>query len=225
MQKWSFRERLPQWLVGAFLVLIILPLTGGTSAESDPLQCLECLLDRLAQCKDYQYRVTCYERDGKREEERTYALFVKDARMVRVKVLAGRGRGSEAVLDARGRVWGRKGGILKPFVQSLSNDDRRVRSLRGMAFWESAAHNYLRALRGRMALPAARSTIERDKERSGSLRLVVEAPGDLREEYWIDTEPLRLRQGEIREAGQLVVRFVLQDMRENVGLPDGFFDF
>jgi hypothetical protein len=225
MRKRSSRERIRQWLAGAFFSLFILSLTGSTAAESDPLQCLECLLERIAQCKDYQYRVTCYERDGKRKEERTYALYVKDARMVRVKIIAGRGRGSEALLDAHGRVWGRKGGLLKPFVQSMSTDDRRVRSLRGTAFWESAAHNYLRALRERMALPTSRCTIERDREQSGTLRLVVDEPGALREEYWIDTEPLRLRQGEVHEGGELVMRFVLQDMRENVGLSDGFFCF
>jgi outer membrane lipoprotein-sorting protein len=225
MRKRSSRERIQQLLVAVIISLFTLSLTGGTAPELEPLQCLDCLQERIAQCKDYQYRVTCYEREGTREEERTYNLFAKDARMVRIKVTSGRGRGSEALLDARGRVWGRKGGLLKPFVQSLSMEDRRVRSLRGTAFWESAAHNYLRALRERIAHPDVRCTIERDAERPGTLRLIVNQPGEKREDYWIDAEPLRLRQGEIRESGQLVVRFTLQDMRENVGLSDGFFCF
>jgi len=225
MRKRSSGERILRRLGGVLLGLLAFSLTGAASTATEPRECVECLLDRIEQCKDYQYRVNCYEREGAREEERTYSLFVKDGRMVRIKILAGRGRGSEAVMDAHGRLWGRKGGLLKPFVQSLSTDDRRVRSLRGTAFWESAAHNYLRALRERIHQPEARATLEGDPARPGGSRLLVSGPGDTREEYWIDPEPLRLRQGEIRVAGQLVVRFSLQDFRENVGLSDAFFSF
>ena len=43
--------------------------------------------------------------------------------MVRIRVLQGRGKGSEAVMDARGRVRARKSGLLKPFARTLRPDD------------------------------------------------------------------------------------------------------
>jgi hypothetical protein len=114
------------------IVLVAVLLRGPAAAAGTPegLRLVDRLLDHLAQCRDYQCRVTAYERQGDQEEERTFRLFVKEERLVRIQVLAGRGKGSEAVLDAQGRVRGRKRGLLTAFARTLQPDDRRIRSLR-----------------------------------------------------------------------------------------------
>lgn len=180
---------------------------------------------RLAGCRDYQYRVLCFERRGDREEERSYRLFVKEGRMVKIQVIEGRGRGSEAVLNARGQVRGRKGGLLRSFARTLAPDDRRVCSLRGTPFWEAACHNFLRSLQARMGRPGVQSQIGRDPEQSGLQRLTLYLPGGDRERYWIDTRAMHLVRGEVYEGDVLVHRFQIDDVRENVGLTDSFFSF
>src|SRR5215212_9183901 len=105
------------------------PATAGGTHEA--LELIDRMQDRLSRCQDYQYMVNSFERKGDREEKRSYRLFVKDERLMRVKVVEGRGKGSEATVDGKGRVRGRKGGLLKPFAQTLKPTDDRIRSLRG----------------------------------------------------------------------------------------------
>jgi hypothetical protein len=186
---------------------------------------VERLQEKIAECVDYQYQISCYERKGNREEQRTFMLFAKQARLVRIKITAGRGKGSEAVLDAKGRVRGRKGGLLKPFAQTLSPDDRRICSLRGMAFWDAAAHRFLSALRARMEQPGNQCEIGPATDRPEWLLLVLNCPGGNREQYWIDPQELVLMKGELYEDGLLVHRFAISGVRVNVGLKDSFFSF
>jgi hypothetical protein len=209
-------------LTGACLVS---PTRGMGPVALDPMHCMDRLQERIAGCHDYQYDVESYERLGVREERRNYRLFVKDCRLVRIKVTAGRGNGSEAAMTADGKIRGRKGGILKAFDRSLKPDDQRVRSLRGIPFWDAAAHNYLQALRDRMSRPHAQCTVEAASDPPGSLRLVVrQASGDW-EQYWIETPEMRVVRGEVFEAGRMVVRYVIRHVRENVGLTEKFFSF
>src|SRR5438128_10353366 len=179
----------------------------------------------MAQCHDYQCVIHSFERQGPRQEERSYRLFVKDARLVRIEVTEGRGKGSEATVDARGRVRGRRGGLLKAFAETLKPEDRRIRSLRGEPFWEAACHNFLKELRLRIAEPGTHAEVEPDPEQPGRLLLVLSRPDATREKYWIDPQQMQLLRGEIFENGLLVREFSVRDVRENVGLSDDFFSF
>ncbi len=207
--------------------MLPVPTTGPAAAGGgqEALQWVHRLQERTARCEDYQYLVRSYEKKGTREEERTYRLYVKDCRLVRIKVTGGRGKGSEAALDAQGRIHGRKGGLLKAFPKTLRPEDSRIRSLRGTAFWEAACHNFLKDLRERMAQPGARCEIGPDRDQSGRLLMVVDRPGGAHEKYWIDPQQMRLMKGEVYEDHQLVKRFTIEQVRENVGLTESFFSF
>jgi outer membrane lipoprotein-sorting protein len=209
------------------LGLLFLLTSGHTlaadSGEADRL--IERLQARLAGCRDYQYRMSCYERCGEREEERSYRVFVKDGRLVRIQVTAGRGRGSEAVLNARGQVRARKGGVLRAFARTLSPTDRRVCGLRGTPFWDAACHNFLAALQGRMTRPGAHCTLAPERNEPGVQVLHLQLPGGTHERYWIDLRAMHLVRGEIFEGDVLVHRFSISEIRENVGLSDSFFAF
>jgi hypothetical protein len=186
---------------------------------------MDRLQERIEGCRDYQYDVACYERLNGREERRSYRLYAKDCCMVRVTVTSGRGKGSEATIDASGHIRGRKGGILKVFDVSLKPGDRRVRSLRGMPFWEAAAHNYLKALRERMACPGAHCSVEPADDPPAGLRILVRQADGNWEQYWVETPEMRIVRGEVYEAGQLARRYVISNVRENVGLTNKFFTF
>jgi outer membrane lipoprotein-sorting protein len=197
----------------------------AASSSPDALRLVDRLQERMAHCRDYQCVICSFERLGSRQEERSYRLFVKDSRLVRVRVTAGRGKGSEAAIDARGRLRGRRGGMLKAFAETLKPEDRRIRSLRGEPFWEAACHNFLKELRLRLTEPGAQSEVEPDPEQPGRLLLLVSRPDATREKYWIDPQQLQLLKGELFENGLLVREFSVSDVRENVGLSDDFFSF
>lgn len=211
------------WL-GVWLGLLGIAMAAA-SEGMDPLRVIERLQERIAACRDYQYEVVSYERLGAREERRSYRLFVKDSRLVRVRVTAGRGKGSEAAIDGKGRIRGRESGLLKSFDRGLKPEDRRLRSLRGQPFWECAAHNFLPSLRQRMTRPGVQCSLEKATDEPGHLVLEVRQPNSNWERYWIETPALRLARGEVGEGGQIVSRFEIRDLRENVGLTDGFFSF
>jgi hypothetical protein len=201
---------------------VLLPAHAGTA---EALRWVDRLQERITLCKDYQYRVTCYERLGGKEERRSFTLYAKDCRLVRIKITSGRGKGSDVAMDGQGRIRGRKGGLLKPFARTLKPEDTRLRSLRGVAFWESAAHSFLPDLRERMAQPGNRCEVEPAKDQPGRVLLGINRPGGVREQYWIDPEQLLLMKAETYESDQLVRRFVIEDVRTNVGLSDSFFSF
>ncbi len=206
----------------ALFALAARPAAAGTS---EALQWVDRLQERLARCRDYECRIESFERKGDRKEERSYRLFVKDSRLVRVKVIDGRGKGSEATLDAHGRVRGRHGGLLKPFAQTLKPEDERVRSLRGTPFWDAACHNFLKSLRARIACPGTQCEVETDKAQPGKLLLVLRRPGAAHEEYWIDPQQMHLVRGELFEGEVLIQEFSVRELKENVGLSDDFFSF
>jgi hypothetical protein len=186
---------------------------------------IDSLQAHLAHCQDYRYDVSSYERNGNQQEERSYRFFVKRARLVRIRVLDGRGKGSEAVMDAQGRVRARKGGLLRAFVRTLRPDDPRVCSLRGTPFWEAACPNFLKELRIRVVQPGTECDLGPDLVQPALIRLDLHRPGANRERYWIDPQGMHLIKGEVLEGNLLVHRFVISDIRENVGLSDAFFAF
>src|SRR5438552_291670 len=76
-------------LLGALLGVLLPLAAAGRAAASTPeaLQLLDRLEERIAQFKDYQFLVSSFERKGDQREQRCYRLFVKDQRMVRIKVV------------------------------------------------------------------------------------------------------------------------------------------
>jgi hypothetical protein len=207
------------------LALLLAPFLATTAAADRAVDLIEQLQARVAHCQDYQYDVTIYERKGEQQEERRCRFFVMGTRLVRVRVLKGRDKGSEAVRDAQGQVRARKGGLLKSFVRTLGPDDPRVCSLRGTPFWEAACPSFLKALRARVTQPGTECELAPDTEQPGLILMTLHRPGGIRERYWIDAEEKHLIKGEVFEGDLLVHRSTISDIRENVGLSDTFFSF
>jgi outer membrane lipoprotein-sorting protein len=207
------------------ILLALLLVAPATAGSHEALQLIDRLQERVSQCHDYQYLVNSFERRGEKKEERSYRLFAKDEKLVRIKVVRGRGKGSEATLDSKGRVRGRKGGLMKPFAQTLKANDDRVRSLRGTPFWEAACHNFLKNLRARATAPGTQCDVEADKEQPGQLVLTMRRGGAACERYWIDSRQMHLVRGELFEGDVLVQEFCIRELKENVGLNDDFFSF
>jgi hypothetical protein len=212
--------------LGLTLAIFMTP-AACRATELDPTsgtQLVDRLLQRMGGCQDFQYLLTSVEKLGSRKEERSCRFFVKDGQLVRIKVVAGRGRGSEAVRDSKGRVRVRKGGLLKALAATVRPDDPRVCSLRGTPFWEVAYPRFLQNLRERLLQPGAVSDVAPDRDRPELLQLVLRRPG-ARELYWIDARQMFVVSGESFEGEEMVCRFTVSEIRENVGLKTGFFKF
>jgi hypothetical protein len=212
--------------VAAALVAILLstPSFGATSG-ADALRLVTRLQERLEGCQDYQCLVTCFERNGTAQEERSYRLYVKDPCLVRIKVVAGRGKGCEATRDRSGRIRARKAGLLKAFPKTLSPDDRRILSLRGTPFWEATGQCFLERLHACVARPDAQCDVGPDTEEPRLLLLQVHYSGPAQQKVWIDPQQMRLVRCELYEGGDLIQRFTVSQVKENTGLKDSFFSF
>src|SRR5262245_57149971 len=125
------------------LGLALSPPVASAAGAGRAVELIDALQAHLAHCQDFRYDVACYEWKGSQQEGRSYRFFVKGARLVRVRIMQGRGEGSEAVMDSQGRVRARKSGLLKSFPKTLRPDDPRICSLRGTPFWEAACPNFL----------------------------------------------------------------------------------
>jgi outer membrane lipoprotein-sorting protein len=207
------------------IALALAPFLTTTSSADRAVDLIGKLQGHVAQCQDLQYDVTCYERKGDQQEERSYRFFVKGDRLVRIRVLQGRDKGSEAVIDTHGRVRARKSGLLKSFARTLRPDDPRVCSLRGKPFWETACPNFLQELRRRMTQQDTECELALDPDQPALTLLKLQLPGGVRERYWIDSQTMHLTKGEVFEGGLLVHRFTIPNIRENAGLSDSFFSF
>jgi outer membrane lipoprotein-sorting protein len=207
------------------ILLAALLMSPAMAGSHEALQLIDRLQERVSQCHDYQYLVNSFERKGEKKEERSYRLFAKDEKLVRIKVVGGRGKGSEATVDSKGRVRGRKSGLLKSFPQTLKPTDSRVRSLRGLPFWEAACHNFLKNLRARATAPGTQCDVETDKEQPGQLVLTLRRSGAPCERYWIDSRQMHVVRGELFEGDVVVQEFCIRELKENVGLKDDFFSF
>lgn len=79
-----------------------------------------------------------YQKKGKEEDKRKYFVEFKKPLWIRLKVLEGKDKGSEALYNPEKKiVRGRKGGMLKGIVLTLSPDDKRVISLRGFRIYHA----------------------------------------------------------------------------------------
>ena len=208
-----------------YLALVLAPYLATPSSTDRAVDLIGKLQEHVAHCQDFQYDVTCYERKGKQQEERSCRFFVKGDRLVRVRVLEGRGKGSEAVMNAEGRVRARKSGLFHPFVRTLRPDDPRIRSLRGSPFWEAACPNFLKALRLRVTQPENECDMAPDPEQPALSVMTLHGPGGVQERYWFDAQGMHLIKGLEFEGDLLIHRFAIANIRENVGLSDSFFSF
>lgn len=212
-------------LAGSLLFMpgpaVLAPAAAAESAES----VLARAENRYAAIKDFECLVESETRKGKKQEGGTFHFWYRKPAMLRIHVVKGKTRGSDLVIDEAGKVRGRKGGLLKPFVISLSANDKRLRNIRGFPVTDLHWGAFYRKLREAAARPGARLTLS---DRSGAdpyhltLRYVDEGK-QIREEYYIHPEHWVLVRADSFEDEVCVDRVVFRDIRLDPGLEPKFF--
>jgi outer membrane lipoprotein-sorting protein len=218
-------------------VCLLLSLTAGvvsaresTPAALTPDIVAEKLQQRFDQLTDYEAVMNTETRSGSRVETARFHVWYRIPGLFRLRVLRGRQRGSELLVEADGTLRGRRGGLLRPFSRRLSRSDPSLRSLRGQPAWELDLGSFLRAMRQRMGQPGSSSSIRKASPDGPKLSLEVRyrSPTDghaLRDVWTIDPRTWLLVGGEVYDGEQRVDRFEITDLKTDRGLPLAMFHF
>ncbi len=102
--------------------------------------------ERWETIKTYVCEYKTFQKKGDKSEETSYFVYFKKPLWVRLKVLKGKNKDSEAMYNPeKNIVRGRKGGLLKGVVLTLKPDDGRVVSIRGFKTYDAGISGvYLR---------------------------------------------------------------------------------
>lgn len=175
---------------------------------------------------DYECRIESESRLGSKVETSELRFRYKQPGLVRCHVLSGHGRGSDVVVAADGKVRARDGGLFKPFVITLSKNDSRLKSIRGVALHELVWGTYYQQLRDRIRQPAAHVTLSPhpDAEKPYELLLTYpEAGHRVREIYHFDPHLWVMVDGDVFEDQVRVDHVAFREIRLNPGLKDSLF--
>jgi outer membrane lipoprotein-sorting protein len=215
--------------VSALLLIVLCSLgvrvaaAPGISAE-DVIRRAE---ERFKTLRDY----TCYVESetrlpNKNETETSTLMFwFKQPRLLKGKVIGGKGKGSEVALGPSGKVKAHKTGVLGFIKVTMDPDDKRLKGARGGGgFAELDFGSYYRLCRARAAKSGAKMTATRSG--SGPYEVVLTYPEggkQVRELYQFDPELMVLTRNQVWENGTLVDTTVFRDVKLNVGLDEKLF--
>jgi hypothetical protein len=211
-------------LCGVGIVLCHFAGAAGAQAEA-PRAVLAQLEAAYQGIQDYRCRITAFTRQGSREDRRELRFSYRKPGLARVRVLRGSGKGSEVALGPGGRLRGRRGGLLRPFVVSLKATDARVRNLRGVPFWEADWGVFIRKMREALADPAASAATRTPAEGSLELTLQFRQPGPpVRHVYAVDTRRWLITEADVYEGNELVDQVRYDECQLNLGLTERDFE-
>lgn len=226
MLRYSFLHLRPiLCLTAAVLTAMVLPAGPGRAEADGPWQILEKAEARYRELTDYECLVEAEARNGKKHESGTYRFWFRKPAMMKIRVTGGKSRGSDLVIDEQGRIKGRKGGLLKAIVISLSRNDHRLRNVRGNPVWELEWGAFYRKLRERASRPNTQFTLS---PASGNQphELVLrytEGGKNMREVYHLDPRDRVLLLADFFEDNQRVEHVRFSEIRLNPGLENRFF--
>jgi hypothetical protein len=210
------------WGVG--IVLCHFAALAGAEAEA-PRVVLARLEAAYRAIQDYRCRISSFTRQGSRVDRRELRFSFRKPDMARVRVLRGSGKGSEVARGRTGKLRGRRGGLLSPFVVSLKPTDARVRNLRGVPFWEADWGVFIRKMGEALADPAASATTRTPADGSLELTIQFRQPGPLvRHVYLVDTRRWLITEADVYEGNELVDQVRYDECQLNLGLTERDFE-
>jgi outer membrane lipoprotein-sorting protein len=212
------------------VTVTMLAAAHAAGATLSPKSVAAKLRQRFEQISDYQCVIKTETRAGTRVEAAQFRVWYRKPGLFRLRVLRGRHRGSELLVQADGTLRGRRGGLLRPFSRRLSRSDSSLRSLRGQPAWELDFGSFLRVMRQRMTQPGSTSTVREAEVGGPNLLLEVNyrpsaGSHPLRDVWIIDPRTWLLVGGDVFDGAQRVDHFEISDLKVDRGLPESFFHF
>lgn len=213
-------------LIWLLLLATAAPLRTHAAAElRTPDEVIRRAEERYAQLTDYDCLADTDSRAGKKTASGTYHLWFKKPGMIRIRVIQGGHRGSEVAVDRDGKVRGREGGLLRPFVVGLSKSDRRLQSIRGVSITQLDWGSFYRGYHAAAARPGAHASVALPAP-NGPYEVTVTYPDAgkrVREVYRVDPVRWILVEADIFEDETRVDHILFREVNLDPGLTDSWF--
>jgi outer membrane lipoprotein-sorting protein len=172
-----------------------------------------------------------YQKKGKEEDKRKYFVEFKKPLWIRLKVLEGKDKESEALYNPeKNIVRGRKGGILKGIVLTLSPDDKRVTSIRGYKIYNAGIGEIYRRIFEYYKRGYNFQFVGEFKEKNfegWKIEFEVKEPekffGCKKEIFWIRNDFIPYKCEQWDENGEYVLYSIFLEVRINVQIDEERF--
>ena len=222
--------RVKRWLIAASVLGVAgVSAPGGSTAPERSEEIVEALRRRLETLSTYRCELHSLSILGTRREERTLEYAFQRPKLIRMRVLAGKDRGS-TVVYRDGHVRGHRGGWLKWVVRTYAPSHPEVVTIRGgridqsdLFFIGDALQNAARA--GQLRFDGMESLNGRPQYRLALLQHVAPLEDDAAAgRIWIDREQSVVSQYELYDkAGRLIYRQAHEKLELNVPLAEEMF--
>ena len=182
--------------------------------------------ERFHSLQAYECHIAAASSQGLKSDAGLYHFWFKSPGLLRVHVEKGSNSGSDVVVNREGKITGRKGGLLKPFVIRLKSTDPRLRSVRGVSVQDLDWGSFYRKLRDHAALKGAKTVLAERRDARQPYNIVVtfrDGAKQMREEYRIDSQSWIMTEGDVFENGVRVDHVAFQDIHLNTGVGEGWF--
>jgi len=214
------------WL---FLALVLLVLAGMRARAAEPLA-PEGVMERgekqFRSLEDYQCVAEVQSNLGKRVETGAVEFTFKQPRMLRLKVIRGKRKGSEVAVDSRGQIRGRQGGLFKSIVKRMKADDPRLLTIRGTSMMSLDWGSFFAKYHAGTRAPGARVTLAPRADPDSPYEVVLTYPRlgrSIREVYTLDSDRWIIIEGAVYEDAARVEHVVFRDVKLNTGVADARF--
>lgn len=178
---------------------------------------------RFQKLQDYECYADTECRLGERTESTGLHIWFRKPSLMRIKVIRGKNKGSEVVMDADGKIRARKGGLLKFVSVGVKANDRRLQNLRGTPLTRLYWENFYAEYRQRTRLPGARTAV---RPGAGAHEIVLtysQNGKNVREIFRVASDTWTLMEGQMWEDNTLVDSVRFRDFRFDSGLNERLF--
>jgi outer membrane lipoprotein-sorting protein len=213
-------------LAGLGLLGLTVLAPAGAQEGLTPDHLLARVEARIRSLQDYECVADCETRIGEKTDPGSCHIWYMSPGLLRVKGMKGRNRGAEVVMDNKGTIRGRKGGLLKPFVVKLKADDARVCNVRGTPVTALCWTSICRRLRERLGAPGARASLAPHSQPDAPYELSLvytEGGRSMQERCRIDPSQWLPLEARLLEDGREVERVEYREIKLNTGLDADWF--
>jgi outer membrane lipoprotein-sorting protein len=209
-------------------VALLSGLTGAGTTAFATQQLLDQMSARFNSISDYEITVDSSAREGSGLKQRRYRFDFKKPGMVRLRTLSGENKDGELCVRPDGRIRGRKdSGLVKMFAVTMSRSDDRLKDSEGIGVWEMDYGSTINRLRTKMHTPGNKVSVTGPTSGNYLLELHYGAGrlAGMTDRYWISSDSLWVTRCERWQNNAIVERSVYSNLRVNIGLSNGYFEF
>jgi outer membrane lipoprotein-sorting protein len=196
------------------------PVENLDSLSPDDL--LALALEQCRSLESYQCRLKLHLTKAGQVQNGEYIFSYKKPNLVRMHVERGKDKGSTVILQADGRIRGRREGILSIFAVTLQPNDQRLYDLWDRSFCNSDWATLLSETKDRLGNGESSNLRIVD---NGQKVLLDTSGSDFEEQTWLDSKSLVLLRKKARMNNGDSLDAVWSDIALNPSFDDHFFNF